>query len=543
MDETHSDLDHFIHALISPLTALNGTTGLLKRRCGSVEDGQVRALLAAVQRNIARLEQVCNVLIEHAQQDGDALSIRLPFAALHAQPTAAARQARPPGIVVARLETSAAQLPAAHEPARILLIADGTYVVEQLGERLQEVGHTLLKTTDAFAAVDLARHALPDLIIADEILPLSLQSALHIIATDPDTKQIPLALLRPQLTGEPYNERLVQIADVVLEPETALRAITAMMAQGRVGHANVPHILIVDDEPDLRELVALQFQQGGYTTSMAESGTEAFRMVRNQHFDLIVLDLMLPDMDGFTVLGGLRAQISTALTPIILLSALNSPEEKVRGLHLGADDYVTKPFVEAELLARVEAALRRSEREGGANPSTRLPGNLAIEREIARRIDHQEVFAVCYCDLDNFKAYNDHYGFLKGDAVIQRTAQILVDAVRAVGNHDDFVGHIGGDDFVVITNPAAAAEVCRTAISAFDAVVPLFYDPEARGSGYIAGIDRQGHAAIFPLLSISIGVVSNASRPFSHPGEVAQRSIDAKKMAKRTPRSAFVVHE
>jgi diguanylate cyclase (GGDEF)-like protein len=452
-------------------------------------------------------------------------------------------QPRPGGLIVERTRPSTADAPVRAEPATVLLLADGGQAARQLGELLQAQGHTLLKTEDAFAAVDLARHTLPDLIIADESLPPDLQSAVQIIATDPDTKQIPLALLCAQLREGPQNERLAQLADVLLELESAPLLIAQLIKQGQASQSRAPHLLIVDDEPDLRELVALQFQQAGYTTSMAASGTEAFRRVRHQQFDLIVLDLMLPDMDGFTVLGGLRAQIPTALTPIILLSALNSPEEKVRGLHLGADDYVTKPFVEAELLARVEAALRRSEREGGANPSTRLPGNLAIEREIARRIAHQEVFAVCYCDLDNFKAYNDHYGFLKGDAVIQRTAQILVDVVRTVGNIDDFVGHIGGDDFVIITTPTAAPELCTAVISAFDAVVPLFYEPEARLNGHISGLDRQGQRATFPLLSISIGVVSNALQPFSHPGDVAQRSIDAKKTAKRISHSAYILQE
>ncbi|NJM09168.1 response regulator transcription factor, partial [Candidatus Gracilibacteria bacterium] len=386
MDETHTDLDHFIHALISPLTALNGTTGLLKRRCRSSDDAQAMALLAAVQRNVARLEYVCNALIEHARQDGDTLSIRLPTALLRAQLASPVRQSWTPRLLGPLTDAGNAQPPPLHEPATVLLIAHGSQQASDLGALLQEHGYTLLSIQDAFTAVDTARHVVPDLIIADEVLPLPMQSAVQTIATDPDTKRIPLALLCAQLTTGPQNERLAQIADVLLEPHSALPLIAQLIAQGRAGQIRAPHILIVDDEPDLRELVALQFQQGGYTTSMAESGAEAFRMVRHQYFDLIVLDLMLPDMDGFTVLGGLRAQTPTALTPIILLSALNSPEEKVRGLHLGADDYVTKPFVEAELLARVEAALRRSEREGGANPSTRLPGNLAIEREIARRI-------------------------------------------------------------------------------------------------------------------------------------------------------------
>jgi PleD family two-component response regulator len=302
--------------------------------------------------------------------------------------------------------------------------------------------------------------------------------------------------------------------------------------------------LIVDDEPDIAQLISNQFTDEGYLTTVLGSGTEVLRIVREQQFDLILLDLLLPDIDGFTVLGGLRVQPETQLTPIILLSAINSLADKVRGLQLGADDYITKPFSDVELNARVQAAMRRSEREGGANPSTRLPGNIAIERAISQRIaQNDSEFAVCYCDIDNFKAYNDTYGFLKGDAVIQRTAQILLDTVREYGNPDDFVGHIGGDDFVVITSLRRLDIVCNKIISGFDATAPLLYDREARTRGYISGVDRQGRPMAFPLVSISIIAVSSRLRPLSHPGEVAQRSVEPKKRAKLISGSVLIIDE
>jgi GGDEF domain-containing protein len=187
--------------------------------------------------------------------------------------------------------------------------------------------------------------------------------------------------------------------------------------------------------------------------------------------------------------------------------------------------------------------MRRSEREGGANPSTRLPGNLAIERAITQRIAQGQPFAICYGDLDNFKAYNDSYGFLKGDAVILRTAQLLMEAVRAHGNGDDFVGHIGGDDFVLITTPDRAVAICEAAIAQFDGTAPLFYGAQARADGFISGVDRQGRPTQFPLVSISFAVVSSAWRPFSHPGEVAQRSAEAKKRAKLLPGSVYLIEQ
>lgn len=160
-----------------------------------------------------------------------------------------------------------------------------------------------------------------------------------------------------------------------------------------------------------------------------------------------------------------------------------------------------------------------------------------------RRINQKTPFAVCYSDLDNFKAYNDTYSFLKGDAIIQQTAHVLMAAVRQHGNLDDFVGHIGGDDFVIITTPDRVEALCCEAIARFDEVIPFYYDAEVRARGYIDGIDRQGNPARFPLVSISIAVVTNRERPFSHPGEVAQRSIEPKKLAKRQLGSVYVVDD
>jgi DNA-binding response OmpR family regulator len=370
------------------------------------------------------------------------------------------------------------------------------------------------------------------LIILDLQLDSQAYLALHILGEDPETKMIPLVLLDNSAGVDGINDaRLLDEIDTSLDGAGSLQR-------------SRQHILIVDDEPDIAQLIATQFAGEGYLTTVVGSGTEVLRIVREQQFDLILLDLLLPDIDGFTVLGGLRVQPETQLTPILLLSAINSPADKVRGLQLGADDYITKPFSAAELNARVQAAMRRSEREGGANPSTRLPGNIAIERAISQRIDqHDSNFAVCYCDIDNFKAYNDTYGFLKGDAVIQRTAQILLDTVREYGNPDDFVGHIGGDDFVVITSLDRLDQVCGKVLERFDATAPLLYDREARTRGFISGEDRQGRPTTFPLVSLSIIAVSSRLRPFSHPGEVAQRSVESKKRAKFIPGSILIIEE
>ncbi|MBX0326078.1 response regulator [Oscillochloris sp. ZM17-4] len=534
MDASSSELDRFIHSLISPLTALQGAAGLLRRSGGDEERALI--LLATIERNVERLRAVCDQILSHAELADDQIRIALPVDVSDSPgrpspPLAALPQ---PPVVAEAPELSADSVgePAPHATALLLLIADPLAVAPSLGDLLTARGHRLVWAQHTTDGIDLARQLRPGLIILDPGLDDQATLAMQILGEDPETKMIPLVLLGDSVGADaPDAERLLSMVEAGLDGDADRQRVR-------------PHILIVDDEPDIAQLLAAQFVSEGYLATVVGSGTEVLRIVREQQFDLILLDLLLPDIDGFTVLGGLRVQPETQLTPIILLSAINSPADKVRGLQLGADDYITKPFSDAELNARVQAAMRRSEREGGANPSTRLPGNIAIERAISQRIaQHDSAFAVCYCDIDNFKAYNDTYGFLKGDAVIQRTAQILLDTVREYGNPDDFVGHIGGDDFVVITSLDRLDQVCGKVLERFDATAPLLYDREARTRGFISGEDRQGRPATFPLVSLSIIAVSSRLRHLSHPGEVAQRSVDSKKRAKLIPGSVFIIDE
>jgi PleD family two-component response regulator len=534
------EIDRLTHAVLSPLTTIHGTTQLLQRRLAGSNQAQVGLLLAVLERSVTRLRQTCELLLQDAALDADQIRIIIPAQFFSDEEARAAQiawlAAAPPRPAP----------PAPHPPAEvvagsILLIAGAQSAAEPLAAALLARGHTLVRAAGSAEGLDRARELRPALVLLDPAVDQQSELLLRILSEDPDTKAIALALLARVAPTDGVAP--VALIDPQLPSETAAALIDALIAPGATARAARPHILIVDDEPDLAAMLAAQFEGEGFQTTQVYSGTAVLRLTREQQFDLILLDLMLPDLDGFTVLGGLRAQPKTQLTPIILVSAINSPAEKVRGLQLGADDYITKPFSTAELSARVVATMRRSEREGGANPSTRLPGNIAIERAISQRIAQGLSFVVCYCDIDNFKAYNDSYGFLKGDAVIQRTARILLDAVRAAGNPDDFVGHIGGDDFVLISTPERAVAICEVVMERFDATAPLFYDPRTRARGFLSGEDRQGRPAEFPLVSITITVVSSARQPFRHPGEVAQRSIEGKKRGKLIPGSIYLIEE
>ncbi|PDW03406.1 GGDEF domain-containing response regulator [Candidatus Viridilinea mediisalina] len=531
------EIDQLIHAVMSPLTSIHSTAQLLQRCLSTSEHAQVGILLSVLERNVVRLQQTCECFIHHASIHDQHIHISLPVAYFNAETEHIAQVAQQ--AVPQTQQRRPSHVPLVSAVGQILLLIPNGTTSTTLSTALARYGHQIHMVHNSVEGLDLARTLHPTLILIDPEVDAQSEFIIPLLSEDPETKSTRLALLGQHMPAG--QTMLPQLINPQLTPEQIATMINGMIAPDVHARTTRPHILIVDDESDIAAMLAHQLEDDGFQTTQVYSGTAALRLTREQPFDLILLDLMLPDLDGFTVLGGLRAQPKSQLSPIILVSAINSPTEKVRGLQLGADDYITKPYNTAELSARVLATLRRSEREGGANPSTRLPGNIAIERAINRRITQGEAFAVCYCDIDNFKAYNDSYGFLKGDAVIKRTAQILLETMSNLGNPEDFVGHIGGDDFVLISSPERVEAICRSVIRQFDATAPFFYDPAARHRGKICGEDRQGRPAEFPIVTLTITVVSSTHQPFQHLGEVAQRSIAIKKRGKRTPGSVYVL--
>lgn len=300
-------------------------------------------------------------------------------------------------------------------------------------------------------------------------------------------------------------------------------------------------ILLADDEWDLLNLMKETLESEGYEVTGVANGREAFEEVKKTSYDLVIADLQMPLKTGFELCQEIKKDPSLHHIPVIILTASSQVKMKVQGLTLGADDYITKPVDIEELLARVGTILRRSRQNLEANPLTRLPGNAAIESRIEQAIEKNSPFAVLYVDLNNFKAYNDAYGFDAGDKVLLATAGILLSVLRRDGSAEDFLGHIGGDDFILLTLPENAAVLCEKIIAAFDASAPSFYNKEDRTAGYILAIDRKGEAQRFPLLSIAIGVVGNEKRKLSSLGQVSQIGSELKKYAKQSPGSRYVV--
>ena len=249
----------------------------------------------------------------------------------------------------------------------------------------------------------------------------------------------------------------------------------------------------------------------------------------------------MPRIDGFEVAQRLRKNPQTANTSIIMLTAKALSADKVTGLQSGADDYIIKPFDPIELLARVKGTLRRAKEMRNLSPLTGLPGNIRIQEEIERQVGEEREFAVLYCDLDNFKAYNDQKGFVRGDRLIQATARIIQDSVVEGSGAEGFVGHVGGDDFVAVVDPAGAEVVAKRICERFDEARGEFYEADDLERGFVRIEDRKGVLQDIPLVAISVGIASTSKRHFAHYGEAVAVATEMKSYAKREQGSSYAV--
>ena len=303
---------------------------------------------------------------------------------------------------------------------------------------------------------------------------------------------------------------------------------------------NAARILVVDDEPPIREILKFQLENAGYNVLCARDGGEGLHMVATDPPDLVLLDLMMPEMDGYEVCRRMKSDYGARHIPIIILTARSELEEKLKGLENGANDYVTKPFSMSELLVRVKNVLQWSQSQREANPLTGLPGNVSIDRELNQRIERKEPFAFIYTDIDNFKAFNDYYGYARGDEVIRRTSRILTDAVIECGNEGDFVGHIGGDDFVVMTTPERASAIARIVIDHFEKGMTDLFEPEDLERGYLKIRKRTGEIMKIKSLGITLAIVTNEKGHISHIGRVADIATELKRYGKSINGSVVV---
>jgi diguanylate cyclase (GGDEF)-like protein len=302
-----------------------------------------------------------------------------------------------------------------------------------------------------------------------------------------------------------------------------------------------PEVLIVEDDADVADLLSDALGEAGFRVRVARTGPEALARLRERAPDIVLLDQQLPGLSGSEVCRRIRRAPGLGAVPVVMLTALSQPADQVAGLDAGADDYVTKPFHVDGLTARLRSHIRRSRRERQLNPLTGLPGNLAIDDAIEERLASGEAFSVAWIDLDNFKVYNDRYGFFAGDGVIEATGQLVAGVMEELDADRGFAGHIGGDDFVLIVPLEHADEAGRRVVARFDAMAPDFYSDEDRARGFVAAVGRTGDERAFPLMSVTVAIVPCPPGRFRHPGEIAHVAGEIKQFLKQRPGSAWLV--
>jgi diguanylate cyclase (GGDEF)-like protein len=300
-------------------------------------------------------------------------------------------------------------------------------------------------------------------------------------------------------------------------------------------------ILVVDDDPFIARLLEIELRAAGYEVRVANDGQRALELAREDCPELVLADVMMPNMDGFELTRQLRQDSRTSAVSVIMLTARGLSADKLEGFAVGADDYIVKPFDTPELLARIRGVLRRAKEMRQQSPLTGLPGNVRIEDEIEGRVQAAEGFAILYIDLDHFKAYNDHYGFMRGDEVIQATGRLVEEVARQTGGSSVFVGHVGGDDFVVVSEADEAEAIASAIARRFDEAVTGFYDDADVDRGHIEVLGRRGEAQEFPFLSLSIGVATTAKRQFGHYAEAVAIATEMKTFSKATPGSSWAI--
>ena len=301
-------------------------------------------------------------------------------------------------------------------------------------------------------------------------------------------------------------------------------------------------IMIVEDNDQIAKLIRTGLKDiRHYELFFATEGNQAVKSIEEVLPDLVILDIIVPGLNGYQICKRVKENARTAYIPVLMLSGTRiETEDKIHGLESGGDDYLVKPFDIDELKARIHALLRRSESFLDANSLTKLPGSNRIHQEIEKRVQSRKQFAVGYCDLSNFKAFNDVYGYERGNRVIEFTSAIILNSLRSY-DEKGFLGHVGGDDFIFISSIPALEKTASKIVQEFDSGIMLHYDIEDLKKGGIRTENRQGHLERFKVMTVTIVAVTSRKRRFHSALEVSEILTELKRFAKQSSGSSFMV--
>jgi PleD family two-component response regulator len=287
-------------------------------------------------------------------------------------------------------------------------------------------------------------------------------------------------------------------------------------------------LLITEDDVDISNMLKIYFSGLGYDVDVAMRGSEALEKTRQVLPHLIVLDIMLPDIDGYEVCRTLRTNTRTSHIPVIFLTQKDERSDRLQGLELGADDYITKPFDIEELKLRVQGAIRRSERESLTDPRSGLPAGRLIEEQL-RKIIRETGWSYLDIRINNFEAFKDVYGFVAGDDVLRFTGMLIGEVLDELGTSSDFIGHAGGDNFIVITTEGATPTISAALKGRFAEQVQTHYNFMDRQQGYIMAPGADGQSEKFPLMTFAIGTVMPTQQSFADIREITELAAEARR--------------
>jgi len=287
-------------------------------------------------------------------------------------------------------------------------------------------------------------------------------------------------------------------------------------------------LLVVEDDFDISNMLRIYFTSQGYEVVVAGRGGEALERCRQQLPNVIVLDIMLPDIDGYEVCQRLRTNLRTSHIPIIFLTQKDERSDRIAGLELGADDYITKPFDIEELRLRVQGAMRRAERESLTNPTTGLPSGRLNEEQL-RLLMRKQDWGLLYIGIDGLEDFNNAYGFLAGEDVLRFVALLLGETVDAMGAPDDYIGHVGGDKFMVVTKSERTHALADALKSRFVSGILSHYSFIDRDRGYVIIKDPDGKDRKAPLMRMCVGLIRADSQEFTDIREITEAAADARR--------------
>lgn len=291
-------------------------------------------------------------------------------------------------------------------------------------------------------------------------------------------------------------------------------------------------ILVVEDDFDISNMLQLYFKSLQYEVHVAPRGKDALELTRQLLPNVIVLDIMLPDIDGYEVCRQLRTNLRTSHIPILFLTQKDERSDKIHGLELGADDYITKPFDVEELRLRVRNTIKRAEIESLTSPTTGLPSGRLIEQQL-RQLLRLADWGILYIGISGLDAFNEVYGFVAGEEVLRFTALVLSETVERLGYAEDFIGHIGGDNFIVITRKALMSQLKAELERRFEENVGTHYDFMTRMQGYLIVRDSDGEETHVPLMRLQIGMLSADDGPFTDIREITEAAAEARRRARK----------